>query len=80
MLLNNEWVINVQERNKKYLETNETEHRTTKNLRDTRKSCLEREVYSITGLPQKDTKISNKPFNTTLKRTKETTANKGQME
>ena len=41
MLLNNEWVNKeIKVENKKFLETNENEHRTTQNLWDTAKAVL----------------------------------------
>ena len=56
MLLNNEWGNNkIKEEIQKFLETNENELTTVRNLWDT----AEREVHSDTGLPKKYRNISN---------------------
>ena len=48
MLLNNEWVNKeIKVENKKFLETNENEHRTTHNLRDTEKAVLRWKIIAI---------------------------------
>ena len=39
-------------------------------------STLERKLYRITGLPQQDRKISNKPSNPMFKTPRKTTTNK----
>ena len=52
MLLNNEWVNNeIKEEIKKFLGTNENEHKTIPKLMAHRKGHPEREVHSNTGLP-----------------------------
>ena len=64
-------------KSKKFLETNENEHTTAKNLQGHSEGSPEREVHSKTSLPKKDTKFSNKQSNPTS-RTGGTTTNKAQ--
>ena len=55
--LKNQWVNEeIKKEIKKYLETNDNEDTTTKNLC---KSIVHREIHSNTGLPQKRRKLSN---------------------
>ena len=61
MLLNNEWVNEIKEEIKTYLERNENEDTTIQNLWDNGKAIL-RGKLSITGLAQKIRKSSNKLF------------------
>ena len=65
MLLNNEWVKNeIKEEIKMFLETNENELTTIQNLWDTANAVL-MEVHSNTGLPKKNSNMSNKQPNPT---------------
>ena len=57
---------------KKFLETNENEHKQPKTY-GTQQSSPEREVHNNTGLPKEDRKISNKSPNLTYSKTRETT-------
>ena len=63
---------------KNYLETNENEHTTTQNLRDTAKAVLRGKFIAIQVYLKKTEKISNKQPNSTSKRTGEITTNKAQ--
>ena len=57
MLLNNEWVNNeIKEELKKYLETNENEHKTTWNLWDTAESVLRGKFIAIQAYLKKTEK------------------------
>ena len=47
MLLNNEWVKNIREEIKKFLETNENELTTIQNLWDTAKAVLRGKFIAI---------------------------------
>ena len=74
MLLNNEWVKHeIREEIKKFLETNENECTTTRNLWDTAKGSAEREVHRNSSLPKKDRNSSNKQINLTPTRSGGTT-------
>ena len=78
MLLNDKWVNNeIKEEIKNYLETNKNEHPAYQKPMEHSKRIPEREVHSITGLPNEDRKISEKWPNPTSTRTRGTT-NKAQ--
>ena len=60
MLLNNEWVDNeIKEEIKRYLEKNENENNTTKNLWDTGKAILRGKFIALQGLAQEKVQINN---------------------
>ena len=59
MLLNNQWITEeIKKEIKKTLQTDENESVTIQNLWD-KKSCIKREIYSTTILPQEKRKHSN---------------------
>ena len=79
MLLNNEWVKNeIKEEITKYLETNENEHTTVQNLRDTAKAVLRGKFIAIKAYLKKDKNISNKQHNPTSTRNGGTTTKTAQ--
>ena len=80
MLLNNEWVKKeIKEEIKKFLETNENELTTTRNLWDTAKVVLRGMFIAIQAyLKKKNKNISNKQPNPTPTRTQRTTTNTAQ--
>ena len=63
-------------KSKKFLETNENEHTTAKNLQGHSEGSPEREVHSNTSLTKKERNISNKQPNPTSTRTGGTTTSK----
>ena len=84
MLLNNEWVNNeIKEDIKKFLETNENEHTTAKNVWDTAKAVLTEKLIAIQAyfknietlqkhkltlhLQEREEKTTNKPRESTTK-------------
>ena len=70
MLLNSEWVNNeIKEEIKRYLETNENEDSTIQKSVGHWESNNEREIHSISGLPLKIRKTSNKQSNFIFKGT-----------
>ena len=77
-LLNNQEITEeIKEEIKKYLETNDNENTTIRNLWDAAKA-VKRDVYSYTSLSQETRKISNKQSNLTPKGTRERRTNKTQ--
>ena len=58
MLLNNEWVNNeIKEEIKKFLKTNENEHKTVQNLWDTAKAVLRGKFIAIQAYLKKTEKF-----------------------
>ena len=69
MLLNSEWVNEIKEEIKRYLETNENEDTTIQNLWDNGKAILRGKFIAFQAYPPKNRKCSNKQSNFTLKKT-----------
>ena len=60
MLLNNQWINEIKEEIKRYLETNNNKDTTTQNLWDTEKAVLRGKFIAIQSYLKKKRKSSNK--------------------